>query len=276
MTRKNGNYIFCRAKTKNKVTPAKAGMTTLWVVSRAYYTEYIIAGNISIARCRPLSFNFKLTHHFLTNTIQSGQDGETMKTLLTLDTCIFENYNMNTDTMLRHLEPAIKADVEFILSEIVFLELKSHYETTYRVVSRTLDSAHKKLQSFTTNQNIFNQIQNLQTSLQNEKASDNELGRFIKETKSKIIQYQNITLNEVVDAYFKMDAPFRPGKKKAEFPDAIALYSLDKWATAGGRKITAISCDNDWNVFAEKYPERWTCNKTIDLAMKRLRYNIRR
>ncbi|MCL2017503.1 MAG: PIN domain-containing protein [Alphaproteobacteria bacterium] len=198
-----------------------------------------------------------------------------MNIFLTLDTCVFENYNMNTETMLKHLTPVLKADTKFVLSEIVLLELKSHYETTYRAVSRSIESVQKKLSSFTNNQAVFNKVAELQNFLQKEKASNNALDKYIKETKTEIIPYGNITLNEVVHAYFNMDAPFRPGKKKAEFPDAIAVYSLDKWAANNNCKIMAISSDNDWCVFAEKYPERWSCDKTIEAAVKRLGYHVR-
>jgi len=193
-----------------------------------------------------------------------------MKTAITLDTCIFENYNMNTETMLKHLEPILKTGVKFVLSEIVMLELKNHYETTYRTVSRSLLAAHKKLSGFTANRSVFEKLEELTDLLQTEKASDTALNLFISETKSEIIPYRNVTLTEIMDAYFKTDAPFRSGKKKAEFPDAIAVYSLDRWAAHGDCRIAAISSDNDWNVFAEKLPERWTCDKTIDAAVKRL------
>jgi len=198
-----------------------------------------------------------------------------MKTVLTLDTCIFENYSMNTETMLKHLGPLLDKKMKFVLSEIILLELQSHYETTYRTVSRSFEAAHKKLLSFTSNPHVFDKLNELAELLQTEKASDTALGRFIKETKSEIIPYNNITLAEVMDAYLKTDAPFRTGRKKAEFPDAIAVYSLDKWAASNEYKIAAISSDNDWNVFAEKNPARWNCSKTIDAAVKRICQNVR-
>ena len=40
--------------------------------------------------------------------------------------------------------------------------------------------------------------------------------------------------------------------KKAEFPDAIALISLEKWALEQGVSVVAVSNDVGWEKFSEK------------------------
>ena len=58
--------------------------------------------------------------------------------------------------------------------------------------------------------------------------------------------------------------PFRPtrqrnlkpnrgswGKRKAEFPDAMALLSLEEWARRKDTKVLAVSSDGGWKAFAE-------------------------
>ena len=45
--------------------------------------------------------------------------------------------------------------------------------------------------------------------------------------------------------------PFEePDKKKHEFPDAIALLSLEEWAEVNKTRILAVSCDRGWAAFA--------------------------
>ena len=52
--------------------------------------------------------------------------------------------------------------------------------------------------------------------------------------------------------YFAPSAPFQSsGAKKSEFPDAIALLSLEAWAKTRERKILAISKDTGWAEFAD-------------------------
>jgi hypothetical protein len=54
--------------------------------------------------------------------------------------------------------------------------------------------------------------------------------RFLQEIGAEIIRVTNVRTSDVVDAYFQLAPPFSAaGKNKAEFPDAIALMSLERW-----------------------------------------------
>ena len=51
--------------------------------------------------------------------------------------------------------------------------------------------------------------------------------------------------------YFQNLAPFKEsGNKKNEFPDAIALLSLQYWVEENNKNLLAVSADNDWKNFA--------------------------
>jgi len=55
----------------------------------------------------------------------------------------------------------------------------------------------------------------------------------------------------LIKIYFDLSPPFEgSGKKKNEFPDAIALLSLEAWAEANNKKILAVSHDKGWADFA--------------------------
>lgn len=59
-------------------------------------------------------------------------------------------------------------------------------------------------------------------------------------------------IDQVLAAYFKPAPPFASSaKKKSEFPDAIALLSLEAWADKLGKRILAVSGDGDWTAFAD-------------------------
>ena len=52
--------------------------------------------------------------------------------------------------------------------------------------------------------------------------------------------------------YFQNLAPFKEsGNKKSEFPDAIALLSLQYWVKENNKNLLAVSMDNDWKDFAQ-------------------------
>jgi hypothetical protein len=208
-------------------------------------------------------------HYYILARIKKGPP---MDSVITIDTCIFENFGLNTDEMLKKMKPImLKPGMKFILSEIVMLELQSHYETAFKAVSRSLDNFTKNVSRFSTNPKNSALIEELTAQLRAEKTKNTGLQNFIDATKSEIVPYENISLKYVMNAYFKTEAPFRTGKKKYEFPDAIAIYSLDKWAIANNRKLLAISCDNDWAAFAERNPKRWECVKSIEDAAKHIR-----
>jgi hypothetical protein len=61
------------------------------------------------------------------------------------------------------------------------------------------------------------------------------------------------TVDGLLKAYFEPAAPFEAsGDKKSEFPDAIALMSLEEWARSSGRTILAASADKGWKAFADR------------------------
>ena len=51
--------------------------------------------------------------------------------------------------------------------------------------------------------------------------------------------------------YFSPETPFEEGKKH-EFPDAIALITLEDWAKTNGKNLLAITRDKGWIAFCEK------------------------
>ena len=57
---------------------------------------------------------------------------------------------------------------------------------------------------------------------------------------------------EVTDRYFKRSPPFADvADKKKEFPDAIALTSLQAWAQTNNYKIIVVSRDDGWKRFCK-------------------------
>jgi len=74
--------------------------------------------------------------------------------------------------------------------------------------------------------------------------------QFFRETGGRSVEYELADMTTVVRYYFRSIAPFEP-KKKSEFPDAIALLSLEAWAEENDRRILAISDDSGWLKYGE-------------------------
>lgn len=71
-------------------------------------------------------------------------------------------------------------------------------------------------------------------------AVKNRIERFQKETRLRFIRADRADMERLVNSYFKPLPPFESsGDKKNEFPNAIALLSLEKWAEENRKKNTS-------------------------------------
>ncbi len=72
-----------------------------------------------------------------------------------------------------------------------------------------------------------------------------EFGKFLEEAKAEVLPFDASIMAEVLDSYFEQRPPFGTGKKKYEFPDALALTALDNWCAEEEVKCYVISRDPD-------------------------------
>lgn len=76
-----------------------------------------------------------------------------------------------------------------------------------------------------------------------------------------------VRVEDLVHDYFMAKAPFgRTADKKNEFPDAIALRSLEHWAVETDHYILVVSKDNDWLAYCAGSP-RSVCVKDLAAAI---------
>ncbi|WP_333010361.1 PIN domain-containing protein [Kluyvera sichuanensis] len=82
--------------------------------------------------------------------------------------------------------------------------------------------------------------------------SENRLAKYYSFIGAeKIDSSENADFTILMDMYFNTEAPFETGKdKKSEFPDAIALLSLEGWAEKNDLNVIAVSQDNGWKNYA--------------------------
>jgi hypothetical protein len=81
---------------------------------------------------------------------------------------------------------------------------------------------------------------------------DARLEAFIKTTGAVVITAAGIDVDMLLSLYFETEPPFEgTGDKKAEFPDAIALLSLEKWAEEQEVQLLAVSKDAGWRNFGK-------------------------
>lgn len=85
------------------------------------------------------------------------------------------------------------------------------------------------------------------------KIADQRLREYYEQIGAELIESDKyLDVNKLMEMYFKTEAPFELKKdKKNEFPDAIALLSLESWAEKNDVKIIAVTKDKGWENYSK-------------------------
>ncbi|WP_162897131.1 PIN domain-containing protein [Chromobacterium rhizoryzae] len=174
---------------------------------------------------------------------------------ITIDTSIFEKNGLKFDSgILKSLSQFKEKPAGIILSEIVINEIYLHlekkvFESKKSIENALKDASHYSLLDPQYSEEISAKLKELNN---NKEIALDIIKKFIHDTSTKIIHAEeNIRVSELIKRYFSSTPPFADsGKKKNEFPDAIALLSLESYAEKKKTKVLAISTDKDWANFA--------------------------
>ncbi len=174
---------------------------------------------------------------------------------ITIDTNIFRQNGWNLESgLLGQLTQFKEGSAQFVLSEIVIREIHKYLKIEAKEAQDALEASVKKVdRNKLLPIEILSQIQTISGDLATpEEAAKQRLKAFSDCTGMTIIPAELADIKDLVRRYFKPGAPFEgSGKKKNEFPDAIALLSLEAWAKSEGKKILAISDDGGWADFCK-------------------------
>ena len=174
----------------------------------------------------------------------------------TLDTTEFHHVGYNFDAkLLTSLGQFADTNVTLLFSEVILSEVHTHIAEDVRAKSEQLRSALRQvgkaaglgIDTAATMMNIgvpedarsraTELIENYLSSVGGEKLSV-DVGP---------------TARKLHDLYFGSAPPFSvKADKKNEFPDAMALLSLEHWAEQEDGLVLAISSDGDWRRFADQ------------------------
>lgn len=176
---------------------------------------------------------------------------------ITLDTSIFDRYKCRLETgMLAELHQFKGKPTGLVLSEIVIREVGAHLKKIITDSVRQVDGALKACEGdlVVSEETIKAARKMLVPKVEIRDIVLSRVQAYLDATGGTVVGVEDHTsLQAVVVKYFAHEAPFsESGKKKNEFPDALALLSLEGWAKSQNTKILAVSMDGDWSRFAEK------------------------
>lgn len=189
---------------------------------------------------------------------------------ITLDTCIFEreNFNLENGLLSKFEQFSRTPDIKFVVSDIVLREIISHMEEKTKSAISNYNKALKNGLFYRIDKDITeDKIKKLKSG--NEKdIVVKRLEEYANRTNLSIIPADNIDIQKIIKKYFNRKPPFS-NKKKEEFPDALALQSLENWAMENNKKALVISCDKDWQAYCQNN-NNLICVKTIEEALSSL------
>jgi len=183
------------------------------------------------------------------------KDGEIKA--ISLDTNVFHRHAYDLEnSLLGSLGQFIGTSIKYLISDIVLNEVKAHITEECLDASRLLKRATKALRiSWIVEENHITQSKKLLTNGKsaNDIASQ-RLTSYQEKTQFSVVEGDdNISVKTLIASYFSTSAPFEQKKdKKNEFPDAIALMTLESWAKAEGTIVLLVSNDNGWKQYCEK------------------------
>lgn len=173
---------------------------------------------------------------------------------ITLDTSIFDgNGNRFERGLLARLKQFKDTSVEFVVSDAVIGEVRNH-------VIREAQDAKSKTNAALKLVGASWQVDNSQRDAaisalfgteSSEQLADRRIANFMKETDFTVLESEGrLNVNKLLESYFSSKPPFGiTAAKKSEFPDAIALQSLENWADDEDLQILVVSKDGDWKKY---------------------------
>ncbi|CAG9235758.1 PIN_12 domain-containing protein [Paraburkholderia tropica] len=173
-------------------------------------------------------------------------------TALTIDTSVFNKLGLKLESgLLAQLGQFREGEFELVIANTVANEVKRHLADHATAATKALRNA---LELTAKHQALNPAHQAELTGLSKLAAADDHVRahkRFddwAERAGAEVIHENDFaSIGEVMRRYEAGEPPFaETGDKKQEFPDAVALSTLEGWAEENDTRILAVAQDNDW------------------------------
>lgn len=195
--------------------------------------------------------------------LESNQIIEEIKshriTALAVDTSIFQKHGYKFESgLLAALNQFSDSHIKVAYSDVVLGEVRKHLREAAIESRKSIQGIINKINKtwLISEVDCKKNIDSLLPSISDEEFIDNRIAKFIKLTAGiEIFSKDWINISDLLCGYFSAQPPFEgTGSKKSEFPDAIALQSLQNWSQHHNVNTLVISDDNGWVNFCSTAP----------------------
>ncbi len=178
-------------------------------------------------------------------------------TVIFIDTSILEeqNYNFSSVALSAFLEALKDQKLILLIPDPTRREIERHIEDRSQEVIKVLEDAKRRAPFLAKWKGWPVKRGDSTLSFELRRIAGDEWNGFVKHFKVKNIGYDGVRLQEVMDWYERQRAPFGRGKKRKEFPDALALAVLLTYARKNGVSVAVVSKDKDFEGACGFYSE---------------------
>lgn len=177
-------------------------------------------------------------------------------TTVFIDTSIFDEsaYNFESASMTAFKNSIADQEITLLMPDPTLREIRRHMEEKTEAAVRTLESAARKAP-------FLRKLENWLLADQSPEMLRYKLGKiakvefddFLNQFEIAELDYEGVDLNEIMDWYDREMAPFS-NRKKAEFPDALAVAAIEKYRRTIDESVAIISKDGDFKNACERFP----------------------
>ena len=190
---------------------------------------------------------------------------------ITLDTCIFHRFDYNLcHPLLTALDQFRHIEVNVLISEIVAYEVENHIAENAEAAQQSLNAAIKEqIKRWRLETSAESLASSLALSDKPKDLARHQFTQFKGAVSACIVPAVSSieSTNKLISRYFNHQPPFgRSKSRKAEFPDAFALLSLERIARGQKNLILCVSSDNDWEQFCDE-SDHLVCVKELSHAL---------
>jgi hypothetical protein len=186
-----------------------------------------------------------------------------------IDTSIFDGSGLRLEKgLLAKLAQFKRSPVDLLMPDVICNEVKAHLEKKIKESRSSLEKAINDAEDHLFfDESALNQAKSIVFSSDEiEHLAKTRLDGFLINTGALVIECGDyLHVSNLLNQYFSNTPPFaESGKKKNEFPDAIALMAIEQWAEKSGKMVLAISQDEGWTEYCQLSKHIHCINKLAD------------
>ena len=173
-------------------------------------------------------------------------------TAITFDTQVFDrNSRTFRKGLLAQLGQLKNSGIKLVVAELVRDEAEKHMLEMHSSRRKRVDDAFAMVAQHLSEDLVNNIREELEARATPEQIIFREINDFFLATNAELAFYEEASTRKLFDLYFSSTPPFhKSNDKKYEFPDAVALLSLEAYAE--NRGILVVSSDRDWITFCNE------------------------